>query len=161
MARAAPTVPNTNQPDLSPCSVSILQISVKATATPAMGVHSPAISRVPAPINSMAGTVTFNGGGSLNSVKLARTTSADPTTSRIRSKPVPGQPPANVEYSRRTTHLSKTQLVLKVSRASGKPKESQIATLLEWRAADRPVKLQLDDSALQPDHGCLRSVAGA
>jgi len=45
--------------------------------------------------------ITGIGGGSLNSVKLALTVSAEPATTRIRSKPVPGQPPANVEYRRR------------------------------------------------------------
>jgi hypothetical protein len=32
----------------------------------------------------------------LRNVKPARTTSAEPATTRIRSNPVPGQPPANV-----------------------------------------------------------------
>src|SRR5208282_365710 len=101
IARAAPTVPNSSQPDLSPCSMSIFQISVSATKVPAMGVHKPAISRTPAPIKSIAGMITFKGGGSLHSDKPARTTSAEPATTRIRSNPVPGQPPANVEYKRR------------------------------------------------------------
>jgi hypothetical protein len=39
--------------------------------------------------------------GPAQSLEKARTTSADPTTNRIRSKPDPGQPPANVEYKRR------------------------------------------------------------
>jgi len=62
-----------------------------------MGVHKPAISRIPAPIKRMAGIVTLIGGGSLNSVILAPPASAEPATTRIRSNPVPGQPPANVE----------------------------------------------------------------
>jgi hypothetical protein len=71
-----------------------------------MGVHKPAISSIPAPIKSTAAIVTF-AGGSLDSVELARTTSAEPTTKRRRSKPVPGQPLANVEYKRRNEHLSR------------------------------------------------------
>jgi hypothetical protein len=49
----------------------------------------------------MAGIATFAGGGSLQSVKLALPINAEPTTKRISSKPVPGQPPANVEHKRR------------------------------------------------------------
>jgi len=101
IARAAPSVPNINQSDLSPGSMSIFQTSVRATEMPATGVHKPAISRIPAPSKRMAGIVTFMGGGSLRSVRPARTTSADPATTRIKSNPVPGQPPANVEYRRR------------------------------------------------------------
>jgi hypothetical protein len=74
---------------------------------PAMGVHKPTINSIPAPIKSRAGIVTFIGGGSLHSLKLARTTSEEPTTKRMRSKPVPGQPPANVEYNLRKTHPSR------------------------------------------------------
>ena len=66
-----------------------------------MGVHKPAISRIPAAIKSTAGIVMFMGGGSLHTLTLACTTSVEPTTKRMRSKPVPGQPPANVEYRRR------------------------------------------------------------
>jgi hypothetical protein len=71
-----------------------------------MGVHKPTISSIPAPIKSRAGIVTFVG-GSAHSLKLARTTSAEPTTTRMRSKPAPGQLPANVEYKRLKTRLSR------------------------------------------------------
>src|SRR5208282_4094431 len=101
IARAAPAVPNISQSDLSPGSMTIFQTSVMAIATPAMGVHKPAINRIPAPSKRMVGIVTLIGGGSLRRVKQARTTSAEPATARIRSNPVPGQPPANVEYKRR------------------------------------------------------------
>ena len=101
IARAAPAVPNISQSGLSPDSMSIFQISVSAIEMPATGVHKPAMSRIPAPIKSMAGIVTSIGGGSLRSVSPARTTSAEPATARIKSNPVPGQPPANVEYRRR------------------------------------------------------------
>ena len=73
IARAAPTVPNSSQLDLSPCSMSSFQVSVRATERPAMGVHEPAINRIPAPIKRMAGIVTLIGVGSLDSAKLALT----------------------------------------------------------------------------------------
>jgi hypothetical protein len=101
IARAAPAVPNSRQTHLSPGSRNIFQISINAMEVPAMGVHKPAITSIPAPNKSTAGTVTFMGGRSLHSLKLARTISTEPTTTRMRSKPAPGQPPANVEYSRR------------------------------------------------------------
>src|SRR5215469_834093 len=101
IAKAAATVPNISQSVLSPSSVTICQVSLSATMIPAIGVHKPAINRVPAASKNTAGRVTLMGGGSLQSAKPARTTSTDPTTSRIRSNPEPGQPPANVEYRRR------------------------------------------------------------
>jgi hypothetical protein len=100
IARAAPAVPNNNQTHRSPGSISIFQSWISATETPTIGVHKPAIRRIPAPIERMAGIVTFSG-GSVQSLELARTISADPTTKRMRSKPMPGHPPANVEYKRR------------------------------------------------------------
>src|SRR5579864_4264304 len=103
IASAAPAVPNKSQTHLSPGSIIILQTSISATETPAIGVHNPAIRRMPAAIESTARIVTFKG-GSIQSLEAARTTSAEPITKRMKSKPVPGQPPANVEYSRRTLH---------------------------------------------------------
>jgi len=85
----------------SPGNVRICQISVKATTVPAIGVHSPGTRRIPDPTKSAAVIVVFIGGGSLQSIEVARTISAEPTTERMRSKPMPGQPPANVEYRRR------------------------------------------------------------
>src|SRR5215469_4160439 len=101
IARATPVVASISQSGLLPGSVSIFQTSVRPTEVPAMGVHKPAINRIPPPIKRMAGIVTLIGGGSLNSVKPAPAASAEPATTRIRSNPVPGQPPANVEYRRR------------------------------------------------------------
>jgi len=105
IARAAPTVPNNSQTHLSPDSANIFQTSINAIPVPTMGVHKPAISRIPAAIRSTAGIVTFRGGGSLHSVRLARTTRAEPTTKRMRSNPAPGQPSANVEYNLRKNTL--------------------------------------------------------
>jgi hypothetical protein len=68
--------------------------------------------------------VTFIGGGSLRSVKPARTTSAEPATTRIRSNPVPGQPPANVEYRRRKVRIFRSTLLFSaVLKRYGKPKK--------------------------------------
>src|ERR1700722_16499777 len=101
IARAAAAVPNNSHTHLSPGTVSIFQTSINAVEVPAMGVHEPAISSNPAPIKNTAGIVTFIGGRSLHSPKPARTIRTEPTTTRMRSNPTPGQPPANVEYSRR------------------------------------------------------------
>jgi hypothetical protein len=106
IARAAAAVPNSSHTHLSPGSANIFQISINAMEVPTIGVHKPTISRIPAPIKSTEGIVKFIGGRSLHSLKPARTTSAEPTTKRMRSKPVPGQPPANVEYRRRKMRLS-------------------------------------------------------
>jgi len=105
IARAAAVVAKSSQTHLSPGSTTIFQISISATEVPAMGVHKPRISSIPAPIKSTAGIHTFMA-GSAHSLKLARTINAEPTTRRMRSKPVPGQPPANVEYKRRKTSPS-------------------------------------------------------
>jgi len=101
IARAAAAVPSSSKTHLSPDVVSIFPISIMAKETPTTGVHKPTISSIPPAIRSIAVMVTFMGGGSLHSVKLVGTTSAEPTTSRMSSKPVPGQPPAKVEYKRR------------------------------------------------------------
>ena len=100
IAIAAPAVPNNSQTHLSPGSINIFQISISAAEVPTIGVHRPTISRIPTPIESTARMVTFIGGW-LASLVAARTTSAQPITKRRRSKPTPGQPPANVEYKRR------------------------------------------------------------
>ena len=107
IARARAAVPNSSQTHLSPAIVSIFQISINATEAPTIGVHKPTISRSPAPSKSAAGIVTLIGGRSVHSLRLARTISAEPMTARMRSKPTPGQPPANVEYKRRKAHPSR------------------------------------------------------
>jgi len=101
IARAAAAVPDSSHTHLSPGTLSIFQISINAMEVPTIGVHKPAISNIPAPIKTRAGIVTFIGGRSLHSLKPPRTISTEPTTTRMRSNPAPGQPPANVEYSRR------------------------------------------------------------
>lgn len=101
MARAAEAVPSNSKTNQSPGSVSTSPISTMAMEIPAIGVHKPTISSIPPAIKSTVGIVPPTLGGSHHSLQLARTTSAVPTTKRRRSKPVPGQPPANVEYKRR------------------------------------------------------------
>jgi len=108
IARARAPVPNSSQTHLSPLIVSIFQISINATEAPTIGVHTPTISRTPAASKSTAGIVTLIGGRSVDSLRPARTISAEPMTARMRSKPAPGQPPANVEYKRRKTRPSRS-----------------------------------------------------
>ncbi len=67
--------------------------------------------------------------GSPHNRKPARTTSTEPTTKRIRSKPVPGQPPANVEYNRRNTHPSRHYKHVALPRRSETPERGGIVTL--------------------------------
>ena len=123
IARAAAAVPNSSHTHLSPGTVSIFQISINAMEVPTIGVHKPAISSIPAPIKNTAGIVTFIGGRSLHSLKPARTIRTEPTTTRMRSNPAPGQPPANVEYSRRNYAPFSTHLDSSVSGADQNPKK--------------------------------------
>jgi hypothetical protein len=71
-----------------------------------MGVHRPGIRRSPMPARNADITVVAIG-GTLHRVDPARTSNEEPRTRRMRSKPMPGRPPANVEYSRRKAHLSR------------------------------------------------------
>jgi hypothetical protein len=67
------------------------------------------ITRMP-PSRKTAEVIVMLRGGSPHIRKPERTTSTEPTTRRIRSTPVPGQAPANVEYNRRNTHRPKFYL---------------------------------------------------
>ncbi len=100
IARPAAVLANNIQTHRSPEIVNILKTSIRATEIPAIGVHRPVISNMPAAMQSTASMATLIG-GSLARREIARTTSAEPTTTRMRSNPIPGQPPANVEYRRR------------------------------------------------------------
>ena len=84
--------------------VKISEIATTATTAPATGVHNPAMRRSPATASNAQATIVCNG-GSLQSRGPAYQRRTAPTTSRISSKPIPGQPPANVEYRRRNTYL--------------------------------------------------------
>ena len=76
--------------------VRIWESSIAATAIPARGVHSPATRRSPGPARDTKVRLASNG-GPVHSSQLARTRRTDPTTRRMKSNPIPGQPPANVE----------------------------------------------------------------
>jgi hypothetical protein len=89
-------VPSRSEARLSPARVSSCQVSTEATNVPAMGVHSPGMRRIPEHART-AHVIVVLMGGSVNKIEPARTISAEPTTKRISSKPVPGQPLANVE----------------------------------------------------------------
>jgi len=101
--------------------------AVKATNVPAIGVHRPAIRRIAHPARNAAVMVVCVG-GLFHTVGLARITNAEPIARRMRSKPVPGQPPANVEYRRRND----TSLQLIASDIAGRiaaPKRVELFTL--------------------------------
>jgi hypothetical protein len=105
MARAPPMVPSKSGTHRSPVIVIICQIWSKATKVPAMGVHRPGMRSSPnAARNKEVSVVLIR--GSLHRAEFARRSSEAPRTTRMRIKPVPGQPPANVEYKRRKTHPS-------------------------------------------------------
>ncbi len=105
IARAPPMVPSKRGTQWSPDVVVICQVSTSAIDAPMMGVQSPGIRRSPDTARNAAVTVVLIG-GSFHSTTLARAIKAEPPTRRISSKPVPGQPPANVEYRRRNIRPS-------------------------------------------------------
>jgi hypothetical protein len=98
-------VPSKRGTHQSPAIVMICQVSSKATNAPPMGVHRPEIRRSPDPASSADNPIVWIE-VPLHTAEFARTTSAEPATRRMRINPMPGQPPANVEYRRRKTHLS-------------------------------------------------------
>jgi hypothetical protein len=100
IARAPAMVPSKSGTKRSPPGVAIWPNWMKATSVPTMGVHRPTTRRTPDDSRNADVIVAFSA-GSLHKIELARATSTYPTTIRIRSKPRPGQPPANVEYRRR------------------------------------------------------------
>jgi len=105
IARVPLTVPSNTQSHKSPGIVRIFQTSMTATEVPTMGVHRPSIKKIPDP-KRIAEVIVMFSGASPHSRKVARTTSMQPMTKRMRSKPMPGQPLANVEYRRRTKYPS-------------------------------------------------------
>ena len=157
-------VPRRRETQWSPGIVRICQVSIKASNAPTMGVHRPGMRRSPHPART-ADVIVVVTGGSLHSIAPARTTSAEPATRRMRSKPVPGQPPANVEYRRRNTHPSRSLLVCDIREANRNPKKSCNRHSLESvdlrRARQGGGELQLDDSSLQSDHRGVGSIVGA
>jgi len=100
IARAAPKVAIMRHTNLCAGAVKRPQISVRATRVPTIGVYRPTISRIPAAARRM-GTTALAMGGSASIAEAALPTRTIPTTKRIRIRPMPGRPPANVEYKRR------------------------------------------------------------
>ena len=94
MASAAAIVAVNRCANGSPSDVTIREISITATAIPAKGVHSPATRSSPGPAKDTKVSVA---GGSPLSCQAAPTRKTEPMTRRMSSKPMPGQPPANVE----------------------------------------------------------------
>ena len=140
MARAPPVVPARRAFHGSPASVKICHIATRATSVPAIGVHSPGMSRIPDPTRHADAIVVTLTGGAPHSVELARTTSAEPTTSRMSSKPAPGQPVANVEYRRRNQDLPAV-LVSAVATPDQNPRKGRARHPLELAAfPERPAR---------------------
>jgi len=107
--------------------------------------------------------VVFSG-GSPHSRNPARQTSMQPITRRISSNPVPGLPPANVEYKRRKT-LPFAPPECHIATAYRDPKES--CNCDSFEAACRAIResrgqeLEFDDPSLDTNHGGLGSIVGA
>jgi hypothetical protein len=131
MARAQAVVPSKTVTHRSPAIVMICQVSSNATKTPTMGVHRPGMRRSPDPARNAEINVVVRG-GFLHSVEFARKSSEAPRTTRMRSKPVPGQPPAKVEYRRRKTHLSKLHQFPALQTGIETPKRVAIGHSLEF-----------------------------
>ena len=128
IARAPATVPNRTEFNGSPARARICVIAIKAATVPAIGVHRPGMRRIPdAARNTEVMAVWI--GGPLHPVELARTSSVEPATRRMRSKPMPGQPPANVEYKRRTDTPFCTFQIPTSGRLVETPKRVAIVTL--------------------------------
>src|ERR1700722_11552280 len=124
-----------------------------ATSVAATGVHKPISKSSPAPMPNTDSTVT-RVEGSLYNRATARQIKANPSTKRIRRRPTPGQPWANVENRRRKRQFSFVALfILGNFGWGGNSKESVVSTLLgglRRRLLER--RLCFDDAAFQADH---------
>jgi hypothetical protein len=121
-ARAAPRVPSMIQRHGSPGCEKACHHAMTATNTPAMGVEKPASRSIPTHVVT-AGRIADPTGGPLSSFVMPCTINAIPADSRINRRPMPGEPWANVENSRRTTkaRLQNFQGTLKASEGPRKP----------------------------------------
>jgi hypothetical protein len=95
-----------------------------------MGVQRPGSRRSPSPVRN-ADIAVVAIGGLLHKVDPARTSNEEPRTIRMRSKPRPSRPPANVEYSRRKAHLSRLHQFPALERLIEAPKRVVIDHSLE------------------------------
>ena len=161
MARAQPMVPSKTVTHRSPPIVMICKISSNATKAPTRGVHRPGMRRSPNPVRNAEIIVVLTS-GLLHSAGFARRSSAAPRMTRMRSKPMPGQPPANVEYRRRKNPPFDTPPVSCLAKTERNPKESRYGHSLEFNltARNQPADLEVDDSSFQPNHCGLRSIIG-
>jgi hypothetical protein len=82
-----------------------LQLSIRATSIPATGVNSPMMRRI-AVAASRTDKIVMGLAGLPSAAVPALFTKTNPTTSRIKIRPIPGQPPAKVEYKRRKGRTS-------------------------------------------------------
>ena len=97
---AAPMVPNRTFAHTSPGREMVFHNPRAATSDPEIGVHKPATRSIALTIASttrMAGSL----GGRVRSLVSSGAMIAIPATHRIKRRPTPGQPQANVENRRR------------------------------------------------------------
>ena len=86
-----------------------LQLSIRATSVPTIGVNSPMMRRIAAAARR-TDKIVMGMAGLLCRAEPALLTKANPTTRRIKMRPIPGQPPAKVEYKRRNGRTSRIRV---------------------------------------------------
>jgi len=165
MARAHAMVASKRGTQRSPGTVRICQTSVTPTNVPTRGVHRPEMRSIPQAARN-AWVIVVLIGGSRHKVKPARATNEVPTTKRMRSKPVPGQPPANVEYRRRNSAPFQTLLDCDSPARDRNPKKSNDGHSLEfgWQGGEQAKAGGDDYSSMIPLFmpiiaACVRSFA--
>ena len=126
-ASAPPMVPSRSEAHVSPVRVSVCHASSKASNPPASGVHRPGMRRSPHATESME-LIPAAVGGSLHNIRVVWTTTTEPPIRRMPSKPMPGNPPANVEYRRRKSNPSKHLSLSQLAGAS-KPQKGPSSSL--------------------------------
>jgi hypothetical protein len=121
IASAAASVATMRQTNRSADMMTSLQLSMTATSVPTIGVKSPMSRKTAAAANRTDRTVMWKS-GLFCRAELAILTKANPTTSRIKIRPIPGQPPAKVEYKRRNGRtLSYTHFIFVYLRRGQSP----------------------------------------
>lgn len=100
IASAPAIVPRNKDAHTSVGKVNIWPTSIAATRVPATGVQRPGTIRMPDPARTTHVIIVPTGKSPLRNGRALKRRE-EPTTNRIRSSPIPGQPPANVEYKRR------------------------------------------------------------
>jgi hypothetical protein len=87
--------------------------------SPTIGVHRPGMRRSPNPVRN-AEIIVVVTGGLLHSAEFARSSSEAPRTTRMRSKPIPGQPSETERTLKRVVISHSLEFVLA---ARNQPKE--------------------------------------